>query len=228
MFPRRGPDRGKVGNTFRAPAPNVAEVDAHLLLAFWGVALVLIAVPGPDWAFVLATGGRDRVVLRAVAGLVIGYCLLTAVVAAGLGEVLARSPAALTVLTAIGAGYLVWLGAALLRHPAEPHAAAAASGSRLLRGIGVSGLNPKGLLIFLAMLPQFTDAHGAWPVQVQLAALGLVFAATCGAFYTVVGLGARLVSGTPRAARLTSRISGTAMIAVGAVLVAERIRGLRG
>jgi hypothetical protein len=51
----------------------------------------------------------------------------------------------------------------------------------------------RGLLIFLAMLPQFTDAHGAWPVRVQLAGLSLVFVATCGGFYTIIGLAARAV-----------------------------------
>jgi threonine/homoserine/homoserine lactone efflux protein len=199
------------------------------LLAFWGVAFALIAVPGPDWAFVLATGSRDRVVLPAVAGLVIGYVLLTGVVAAGLGALVAGSSAALSLLTAIGAGYLVWLGIALHRRPGSLHLGggepAASARRRLARGIGVSGLNPKGLLVFLAILPQFTDACGAWPVPVQLTALGLVFVGTCAAFYTLVGFSARAVlAGAPAAARVVSRVSGTAMMAVGLLLIVERVR----
>lgn len=193
------------------------------MLAFWGVTLLLIAVPGPDWAFVLATGARDRSVLPAVTGLMLGYVLLTGVVAVGLAALLARSSIALTALTLAGAGYLAYLGVALLRHPATT-AGVAPGGSRMLRGIAVSGLNPKGLLLFLAVLPQFADRHAAWPVAAQLAVLGSVFVATCGAFYTLLGFGARTVSALrPSATRLVSRISGAAMIAVALLLVLDRI-----
>src|SRR5919197_1511270 len=199
------------------------------LLAFWGVAFALIVVPGPDWAFVLASGARNRVVLPAVAGLMIGYGLLTVIVAAGLGAVVAHAPEMLTALTAVGAAYLTYLGIALLGHPGSLPVRPVAAASPVLRGIGVSGLNPKGLLVFLALLPQFTDAHGAWPLRVQLAALGLVFTASCGGFYTVLGFSARAVlSSRPSAARLISRLSGTAMIAVGLLLIAERAWQLAG
>lgn len=210
-------------------------MNPNLLLAFWVAAFVLIVVPGPDWAFVLASGARDRVVLPAVGGLVIGYSLLTAIVAAGLGTLVAHSSTVLTALTGIGAGYLAYLGVTLLRRPGAPHpghspaVTSVSASSRVLGGIGVSGLNPKGLLIFLALLPQFTDAHGSWPVQIQLATLGLVFVATCAGFYTVIGFGARaMLSTRPAAARLISRVSGTAMITVGLILIVERIHQLAG
>ena len=45
----------------------------------------------------------------------------------------------------------------------------------LVRGIGVSGLNPKGLLVLLALLPQFANPRGSWPLSAQLGLLGLVF-----------------------------------------------------
>jgi threonine/homoserine/homoserine lactone efflux protein len=120
----------------------------------------------------------------------IGYGMLTVIVAAGLGAVVAGASPVLTVLTALGAGYLTYLGVSLLRHPGSLRAdtdparlAGASAGSHVLRGVGVSGLNPKGLLIFLAVLPQVIDARGAWPIRVQLAALGLVFVATCGGLH---------------------------------------------
>ena len=59
------------------------------------------------------------------------------------------------------------------------------------RGIGVSGLNPKGLLVFLAVLPQFAAPHGAWPLAVQLGVLGLVFTLICAGFYLSMGCAAR-------------------------------------
>jgi threonine/homoserine/homoserine lactone efflux protein len=205
----------------------------HLLLTFWAVAVVLIVVPGPDWAFVLATGGRERTILPAVGGLMTGYCVLTAVVAAGVGPVVAGSASALTVLTAAGSGYLVLLGTALLRQPGQkgdaPDTRPGAVSSLLARGVAVSGLNPKGLLMFLAVLPQFTDRHGPWPMPAQLAALGLIFVASCGVFYLALGFGARAIVITrPGAGRTLSRVSGAAMIAVGVVLVVERARQLAG
>ena len=76
------------------------------LAAFWAVSFLLVLVPGPDWAYAIASGLRDRSVLPAVAGLLAGYAALTAVVAAGLAAVIARSPLVLTGLTTFGAVYL--------------------------------------------------------------------------------------------------------------------------
>jgi threonine/homoserine/homoserine lactone efflux protein len=206
-----------------------------LLFAFWGVTLVLIVVPGPDWAFILTCGARDRVVLPAVAGLMAGYALLTVLVAAGIGALVAHSWILLTALTAMGASYLIYLGTTMLREHAEIvhpdsstngglRAGPTSNGTKLVRGIGVSGLNPKGLLIFLAILPQFTDPRGAWPVPLQLAALGCVFVVTCGVFYTAMGIGARsMLASRAAASRLIARVSGLAMISVGLVLLVERL-----
>jgi threonine/homoserine/homoserine lactone efflux protein len=205
------------------------------VLAFWGVAVLLIVVPGPDWAFTLASGLRDRVVYPAVGGLMIGYTILTAVVAAGVGALVARNPVVLTVLTVAGAGYLIYLGGSSLARPATLHGpasdgpAAPPRRRRLLTGIGVSGLNPKGLLVFLALLPQFTDPNGSWPVPAQLAALGLVFVLSCGVFYAALGVStSTILRARPAVARAVSRLSGTAMVAVGLFLLAERLTLLAG
>jgi len=199
------------------------------VLAFWGVCLLLIIVPGADWAFVVSAGLRGRSVVPAVGGLVLGYTVLTAVVAAGLGTLVARDPVLLTVLTVTGGGYLIWRGTATLATPppdlpSEGRAAApAAVGPTLARGLGVSGLNPKGLLLFLALLPQFTSRTGSWPLPGQLALLGVVFTLTCGAFYLGLGSVVRAVlQPRPWTARAITRLSGTAMIVIGAVLLAER------
>ncbi|HEX4256514.1 MAG TPA: LysE family translocator [Streptosporangiaceae bacterium] len=202
------------------------------VLAFWGVCLVLIIVPGADWAFVVSAGLRGRSVVPAVGGLVLGYTVLTAVVAAGVGTLVARDPVLLTVLTVAGGGYLIWRGAATLAAPAPAPdlslasaaraAAPAPAGPTLARGLGVSGLNPKGLLLFLALLPQFTSRHGSWPLPGQLALLGVVFTLTCGAFYLGLGSVIRAVLlPRPGTARAITRLSGASMIGVGALLLAE-------
>ncbi|HWG28347.1 LysE family translocator [Actinospica sp.] len=198
------------------------------LTAFWAVSLLLVLVPGADWAYVIASGLRDRSVLPAVGGLLAGYVVLTAAVASGVAALIARTPVVLTVLTTLGAVYLLWLGVTTLARPAVPEAAAAQDGGpwprRAARGAGISGLNPKALLLFLALLPQFAARGAAWPFAAQIALLGLVHTANCAMVYTGVGTAARRVLRTrPAFARAVSRCSGVAMIAIGALLLAEHL-----
>jgi threonine/homoserine/homoserine lactone efflux protein len=206
-------------------------MDPTLLFAFWGMVFLLIVVPGPDWAYVLASGLRDRSVYPAVTGILIGYLILTAIVAAGLGVLVADNSVVLTIITLIGAGYLSYLGAGLLAKPSSVASAEVAVAvaqtpwwTRVLRGIGVSGLNPKGLLVFVAILPQFTGTDSSWPIPAQMALLGLIFTGSCAAFYTTLGLTTRTILRTrPTVAHAVSRVSGTAMILVGLFLLVERL-----
>jgi threonine/homoserine/homoserine lactone efflux protein len=202
------------------------------LLAFAGVALVAIVVPGPDWVFVLGASVRHRVVFPAVAGLVIGYVILTGIVAAGLGPLIVGFPPALTIIAVIGAGYLAYLGVGALRTPAtittEPTSVKAPR-AILPRGIGVSGLNPKALLFFLAILPQFVQTAHGWPAPAQLATLGGIYIVICAAIYLSLGAAAdRIIRSRPRAGQVISRISGAIMILVGAGLLVEQILRLTG
>jgi threonine/homoserine/homoserine lactone efflux protein len=217
---------------------------AGSVAAFWVVAFLLIIVPGADWAFTISAGLRGGSAVPAVGGLVTGYAAMTVVVAAGVGALVARSPALLTGLTVAGGLYLMWHGTRTLARPAmlgakpgaPPSAAAGRPGglpvgatarthrAMLLKGAGVSGLNPKGLLLFLAVLPQFTNPRGSWPLAVQLGLLGLVFTITCALFYLGLGSFARKILRTrPAAARAVTRFSGAAMILIGAALLAERV-----
>lgn len=197
---------------------------ASALLGFWAVAALLIVVPGPDWAFAIGAGLRGHVV-PAAAGIVLGYLAMTAAVAAGIGALVVTTPAALTVLSVLGGGYLIWLGVGGLLRPASLPGAAEPTVrgplSVIARGVGVSGLNPKGLLIFLATLPQFTDPASSWPIPGQLAALGLLFSLTCAVVYLLVGASARRIrAARPGAVVLISRISATCMLLLGIGLLA--------
>jgi threonine/homoserine/homoserine lactone efflux protein len=202
-------------------------VPVSSVLAFWAVAAVLIVVPGPDWAFAIGAGLRRQVV-PAAGDLVAGYVAMTAVAAAGVGALIATTPAALTALSVVGGLYLVWLGTKSMRHPAtlggrvdEPTGTAR---GMLLRGMAVSGLNPKGLLIFVVLLPQFAHPHAPWPVPAQIAVLGLAFTLTCGVVYLAVGAAARgLLLARPTAAWVVSRISGASVIILGLALLAGRL-----
>jgi threonine/homoserine/homoserine lactone efflux protein len=94
----------------------------------------------------------------------------------------------------------------------------------LVKGMGVSALNPKGLLLFLALLPQFTNPRWSLPVGVQLGVLGVVFMASCAVFYLCLGsLAGKILHARPAAARVITRLSATAMIVIGALLLAERL-----
>lgn len=155
----------------------------HHLWAFLLTVYVLILIPGPSVLFIVGRGvalGR-RAALVSVAGNSAGFVFQLALVAVGVGSLVASSEAVFTVVKLIGAGYLVLLGvrnirerglqAAMLR---EPGGAAAKPAAQVAReGFLVGATNPKGLLMFTAVLPQFIDpARG--DVTAQLAVLGAI------------------------------------------------------
>jgi threonine/homoserine/homoserine lactone efflux protein len=196
------------------------------IAAFWVVTALLVMVPGADWAFTISAGVQGSSVVAAIGGILLGYAGMTAVVAAGVGALVARSAAASTALTLAGGVYLIWCGIRSLANPATIGAPRTRAG--FVKGIGVSGLNPKGLLLFLAVLPQFTNRNWSWPVAGQIGVLGLVFIGTCGIVYLCVGLAARFILRCrPAAARVVSRISGMAMTMIGVALLAERLMQIR-
>ncbi|MFF4352074.1 LysE family translocator [Streptomyces sp. NPDC001530] len=208
-------------------------MDWGMVTAFMAVDLLLVCVPGADWAYVISAGLRGRSVLPAVSGLVVGYAVHTLLAVAGLAVLVAGSPGLLTALTAAGAGYLVWLGWGVLRRPGAPGAADEEYGESsrarvFLRGATISGLNPKGLLLYLSVLPQFLVAGGGHlPVATQTAVLGLLHMACCAAVYLTVGVLARAVlSARPAAARAVTRTSGAAMLGIGAFLLVQRLATL--
>ncbi|MGR0220087.1 LysE family translocator [Agromyces sp. ZXT2-6] len=222
-------------------------MDTQLLLAAAVMMTLMVLLPGPDWAYLIAAGTRERSILPSLTGILAGYLVTVAAVAIGVGAVVAALPGFIVGLTFAAAIYLTYLGVRVLRAPPVVAALVPAGGSagpgaggvigdgggrdvasarpwlRLLQGAGVSGLNPKGLLVLVVLLPQFTDAAGAWPIPVQLAVLGLIFVAACALVYSVVGFGARTVLRLrPSAMRIVSRVSGGAMIVLAAVLVVEQ------
>ncbi|MEU0884757.1 LysE family translocator [Lentzea sp. NPDC005914] len=204
-------------------------MELSTLVAFLAVDLLLVLTPGADWAYAIAAGVRGRFVLPAVAGLVAGYAGYTLLAVAGLVVVVASSHGLLTALTVAGAAYLVWLGWGSLARPASPDAAAelaASPGRVVLKGVGISGLNPKAMLMFVSLFPQFIDPSAGWSVAAQTAVLGALHTALCGVVYLAVGVFAKAVLTTrPGVARVVSRVSGAMMIGIGGVLLVERMVG---
>jgi threonine/homoserine/homoserine lactone efflux protein len=194
--------------------------------AFWAVSFLFLITPGANWAYAIAAGLRYRTVLPAVGGLLAGHLLATAVVAAGVAGLLAGSPLVMTMLTAVGAAYLVWLGFTMLVRQATPLATSEQPPRSWMRqaakGLGISGLNPKVFLLFLALLPRFIRPAG-WSPTAQVLVLSLVHLATCAVIYTAVGAGARRVlRARSGAARAVTRFSGGAMVTIGVLLLVEQ------
>jgi threonine/homoserine/homoserine lactone efflux protein len=203
-------------------------MDAAAMATFWGVSMLFVLTPGVDWAYAISSGLRRGGVTPAVSGMLVGHLVATAVVSAGAAAVLGRSESAMTVLTLAGSAYLVWLGVSALRDPAGPDldwVGPPLQRRRLLaKGIGISLLNPKVFLLFLALLPQFATPTAAAPLGVQMMLLGVVHVANCAVVYIAVGFGAgRILTRRPGAAKVVGRISGVVMIALGVVLAAERV-----
>jgi threonine/homoserine/homoserine lactone efflux protein len=205
--------------------PNV-HVLAFLLTVF-----VLIAIPGPSVLFVVSRGvtlGR-RAALATVVGNAGGLAVQATLVAVGLGTLLARSVFLFTLLKLAGAAYLVVLGLRMLRNRGSLARVLDATvvpkaTRRILReGFVVGATNPKGLLIFTAVLPQFVD-RASGHVQLQLAALGAVcvlVALVSDSVWAVASGTARLwLSRSARRLELVGGAGGLAVIGLGLRLAA--------
>ncbi|MET1088747.1 MAG: LysE family translocator [Arthrobacter sp.] len=211
-------------------------MNPELFLAFVLVAAALACTPGVDWAYSIAAGLRQRSFVPAVAGLCGGYVLHTVLLVAGLAALLTGMPGVLGWITLTGAAYLMWLGISTLRSwrgasfTAGSDGTAGAGGegrTRLrtfLQGMGTSGINPKGLLFYVALVPQFVSADASLPVPVQSGLLGMTFVLLAGLVYTAVALLSRtLLQSRPGAARLVTLASGVIMVMLSAVLLGEQL-----
>ena len=92
-------------------------MNTELLLACWGMMTLMVLVPGPDWAYIIDAGTRDRTILPALGGILIGYLAAVTAVAVGVGAALAALPWVLVGLTFAAAGYLAYIGVRILRQP---------------------------------------------------------------------------------------------------------------
>ena len=75
-------------------AKGVAHMTPAIFAAFWAVSMLFVITPGLDWAYIISAGIRGRVVVPAVAGLLLGHLMAIAIVAAGVGALVAGNPLA--------------------------------------------------------------------------------------------------------------------------------------
>ncbi|WP_221356818.1 LysE family translocator [Streptomyces beigongshangae] len=194
--------------------------------AFLAVVAVLIAVPGPSVVFVVGRGvtlGR-RAALATAVGNNAGVLIQAVLVAFGLGAVVTRSIVVFSVLKFAGALYLVYLGVQTWRHRRELAVTDAQQRPpmnvwRIVRqGFVVGVSNPKGFLIFSAVLPQFVD-RSAGHVTLQLLLLGVVCAAVAlvsdSAWGLLAGTARSWFRGSSRRLSAIGAVSGTVMVGLG-------------
>lgn len=204
------------------------------VLGFGLAAFVVIVVPGPSVVFTVgrAVAYGQRVALATVVGSSTGFFLVMSLVAAGLGSAVAESVTVFTVVKLAGAAYLVWLGLHAIRHRHElrlgSQARTSLSGWAAARqGFTVGVSNPKGYLLFGALLPPFVDPdRGSVPAQMfVLGALAVLLGMVCDSVWAFAAGRARdWFAGSQRRVSALGAIGGTSMIGlgVGMALTGER------
>jgi threonine/homoserine/homoserine lactone efflux protein len=198
---------------------------AATLLTFTLAGVILVVIPGPSVLFIVgrALAHGRRAALLSVAGNTTGASIVVVVVALGYGAVAARSVEVFTVLKLAGAAYLVYLGVQTLRHRGDLAAAlagpaASAQGRLYWQGVVVGVTNPKVLIFFAAVLPQFVDVR-AGSATGQMLVLGLLFALIAATLDSTWGLLAGAVrewfAASPSRLRLVGGTGGLMMIGLG-------------
>lgn len=205
------------------------------LLYLAAVALLVLS-PGPTMLMCVtnAINHGPRAALLSATGSVTAVLAVMLLSVLGLGALLAASEAAFTVLKTLGALYLVWLGIKTFRSTSLPMAErvedpSVEPGRRqsfYLQGLMVGGSNPKALLFFAALFPQFLNPAAAlWP---QLLVLALTFAAFELTVLTLCTLGVArfaLTLRSARAVRAINRVCGGLFALLGGLLLLARRPG---
>jgi homoserine/homoserine lactone efflux protein len=197
-------------------------------LAFLAAACLISLSPGAGVISCMAAGlrfGFARAMWNIV-GLIAGILFVLALVATGLGALLAASTVAFTVVKWLGVAYLVYLGISQWRAPAiaiDPDKAAGELGGArrqlFVKGFLVNATNPKGIVFMLAVLPQFIDP--AQPQAIQYVICGATLAFTdlvTMAGYTAFAAKALRLLREPRQVKVMNRTFGGLLMAMGALL----------
>jgi threonine/homoserine/homoserine lactone efflux protein len=201
-------------------------VSVSQLAAFAVASFILIVIPGPSVLFAVGRAlayGR-RTALATVAGNAVGLEVVAVCVALGIGTLVERSALVFTGVKLAGAGYLIWLGFRAVRQRRGLASAFAAAppprGSRraMVEGFVVGVANPKAVILFAAVLPEFVNRQaGHVPLQMlQLSLVSFTIALVSdGAWVLVASTVRNWFARSPRRLELVGGAGGLAMIALG-------------
>jgi homoserine/homoserine lactone efflux protein len=198
-----------------------------LYLAYVAACVLLVVIPGPTVTLIIANSMKygTRAGLLNIVGTQLGVAVCIAVVLVGLTSLIEAMGVLFDVVRLAGAAYLVWLGWKLLRSSSVFETAEANSlprGGFVWQGFLVLMSNPKTLVLFGALFPQFIDPQGDYVSQVLL--LGGTAMATALLFDSVYAvLSGRAASLLSRhRVRLVSQASGICLIGGGVWLALQR------
>ena len=198
-------------------------------------AMVIILAPGPSVLFVIARAiawGRKTAVFT-VAGNVTGAFCLSTFVAFGLGPILQNSDIAYITVQFGGGLYLVYLGIDAIRHR-KIHAEDMRNQGDIAPGIArsmrdgfwVGALNPKGLVFYAAVLPQFVDREKG-NIALQLIFLGAIFSVLAfisdGTWGLLAGTARQWLATDPKRLEKLRATGGTVMIILGITVLISAI-----
>lgn len=207
-----------------------AWVDLGVLPAFIAAVLILLLAPGPDMAFMVATGLRDgrRGATRAAFGITAGVSVYVVLTALGVGAFLAAAPGVIDAIQLAGAAYLAYLAWASWRASGSPlETPADRSADAFRRGFIVNISNPKIILFFTAFLPQFLGDATQHPV-LQLLMLGLILQTLGLITDLAIGYAAGAIRDRVlqrgRVRKLLERLAASVYGALATVLVVEAVR----
>ncbi len=195
--------------------------EPEVLLAFAAVCFAAAIAPGPDILLISSRAVAHGPLSGALAafGVVTGLSVHILLAATGLTALFASSMTAFEVIRWVGVGYLFYLAWGLLKDSGDAPESDQASVSRQYSSLFVQGLltnllNPKAVLFFLALLPQFVDpASGLVPIQIAILGLELMIIALV-VFLSVAYAAGALGRGLARSAllmRWQNRIFGGAL-----------------
>ena len=179
-------------------------LDPTLTSAYVILATALAVAPGPDVLFVVANGMQHRVkgAIASALGIGAGSVLHALAAALGISAIIAASPAAFDILRYAGAAYLAYLGVQALRswlnysNNLDPDQAVVeiSAWSVFRRGLITNVLNPKVIVFYLALLPQFISVE-LGNVGLQIFLLGCIHNVIGITFLIGIGLAAGKASG---------------------------------
>jgi RhtB (resistance to homoserine/threonine) family protein len=170
-------------------------VPAGTLAAYMGLVIAIAIAPGPNVLFVMTQSAwrGPRAGLCAAAGIESANSLYVIFSAVGLAGLIAASGAAFEIIKWAGAAYLAWLGFQAFRSSfsagEQPQSSNGEASSRAFRDGAVVALgNPKTILFFLALFPQFLDpAKPVWAQSLVLGFLAIAIDFMVQLAYTIAG-----------------------------------------
>lgn len=196
-------------------------------IAFGLTAFLLVIIPGPSVLFTVSRAlslGTDGA-LTTLIGNILGTYLQIVAVAVGVGALLAASEPAFLAVKLVGAAYLVYLGVRAIRHrhsilnlPSGVQATRACAPRLLFDGLIVGIANPKTVVFFTALLPQFTDPSSGNPVlqMLLLGVIDIIIMAMCEGAWVLAASTARAWFGRrPERLARAGVVSGLVMIGLG-------------